>query len=265
MEAKSLLSDNWKMQKQRIKKKTSKRDDFFLRNIVLIEEKKWENIFGELFFSKMVRNTNKNTISIFLFLGWKEHQNREKQKQVMESGKGRTDWKRGRENKQHISGRVFFEPFPHLSPKRKKQREEIHLTKLQTHAKRKYCVWNRAFKKRNLTKRIEFFCTKSEHRNKRFVILSERVKDSENKTTHTKKRKRKNKKETRTFKKRKRTKDTSQQKRWKNDREIRNKAKTKFAIGTRRGRDSENTRRQWKNHQKKEKHKKWRKAKKQRK
>ena len=95
------------------KNKRRQERKLFFWNIVLIWEKKWENIFCELF-QKMVRNTIKNTISIFLFLGWKEHQNRQKkrkQKQVVKKVK-KENWlkKRERENKQHISGRVFLNP-----------------------------------------------------------------------------------------------------------------------------------------------------------
>ena len=108
MEAKSLLTDNWKMQKQRVKK-TSTREETFFWNIVLIWEKKWENIFGELF-QKMVRDTNQKH-NFYIFCFWDEKNIKIGKKETKpDSQKRRKDWKRGRENKQHISGRVFLNP-----------------------------------------------------------------------------------------------------------------------------------------------------------
>ena len=78
---------------------------------------------------------------------------------------------------------MFFEPFPHLSPKRKK-REEIEHTKLQTHAKKGTTVFEKGVfkKKKKLDKKDLYFL--NEKRPQRQEICNFCLKDS--KTAKTK-------------------------------------------------------------------------------
>ena len=245
---------SWTFEKAKTKNKNKHRQErkLFL-NSSFSEEKKYENIFGELFQKKKWWDKQiKPTICILCFLGWKEHQKRQKkqQNQIVKRWKRRTDWKRGREKNSIFQDVCFLNPSLTSHQKRKSKEKRLNTQSCKQMQKGTTVFEKGTFKKRKLDKK-RIFWTKSEHIDKRFVIVSERVKDSENKTTHTKKKTGKTKKRNENIQKKKRTKDPSQQKRWKNDREIRNKAKTTFAKGTRRGRDSEDTRRQWKNHQKK--------------
>ena len=252
--------------KTEIKKKNKHRQErkLFLKCSFNLGEKVRKHLLVNCF-KKMVRNTYKNnfyTFFVFVMKRTSKKGQKKKQNQIVKKVK-KVNWLKKREReKQHISGRVFFEPFPHLSPKKGKNKEKRFILQSCKHVqKEKLCFEKGHSRKGNLTKN-DFFERRANTETRYLLFLSERVKDSENKTTHTKKRKRKNKKRNENIQKRKRTKDPSQQKRWTNDRQIRNKAKTKFPKGTRRGRDSENTRRHWKKHQKKGETQKMKKSKK---
>ena len=153
----------------------------------------------------MVRQTNKTHNFYTFFLGWKEHQKRQKkqQNQIVKRWKRRTDWKRGREKNSIFQDVCFLNPSLTFHQKRKKQGEEIHLTKLQTHTKKGNIVFEKGHsRKGNLTKN-EFFEQKRTHRQEicNCVWKSQRQRKQNN--THKEKKTGKTKKETRTFKKRK--------------------------------------------------------------
>ena len=83
-----------------------------------------------------------------------------------------TNWLKKGERTNTMFQDVCFWTLPSpLTKEEENQEKRFILPKLQTHAKRKYCVWKRAFKKSNLIKRFEIFWTKSEHRDKRFAIF----------------------------------------------------------------------------------------------
>ena len=251
MEAKNLLL-NLKMQKQRIKTNIEKRGNFFWNMVFNWREKMRKHLLVNCFTKNGEKHKQKHNFYTVCFL-WRKNSKKGKKETKPDSEKGEKGWwmRKRRESKQHISGRVFFlNPF-FTSPKRKTQGEEIHLTKLQIHAKRKYCVWKRTFKKKKLDKKDWNFLNKKRtqrQENCNFVWKSQRQRKQNN--THKEKEKQKQKKKREHSKKRKEQKTPANRKDEQMTEKSETKQKQKFAI------DSENTRRQCKNHPKNEKHQK---------
>ena len=135
------------------------------------------------------------------------------------------DWERGRENKQHISGRVFLNPSltSHQNGKNKEKRFILQSCK---YMQKGNIVFETAFKKRNLTKRIETFLNKKRTQRQEicnFVWKSQRHRKQNN--THKEKKKEKQKKKRENSKKGKEQKTPTEKiKKWqRNQKQSKNK------------------------------------------